>query len=170
MQAYWEGLLGDIYPVWYLKLYRWDRYTSLLARELKLPPGSKVLDCACGGCGEPALTLSKLPWKITASDGSSKMLATALQRLKDYHNVDLVEKPTPWSQLTAQFDKGTFDCVVCAANSISHIQPLELTQSLGQMMEILKPGGWLVIDVKKFIDGKEVSKDGQSTRSMLDFG
>lgn len=171
MQAYWEGLLGDIYPVWYAERYKWNRYATLLKEKVNIRAGSvpDVLDCACGGCGQPAIALASLGWKITASDGSIKMLEKAKEQFRRHPSIVVTDKATSWTELTARFGNNRFDGIVCAANSISHLSPAELNRNIRQMIEVVRPGGFIVIDIKQYIGGKEMAGE-YSIRQIRDDG
>ncbi|MCO6453569.1 MAG: class I SAM-dependent methyltransferase [Caldilineales bacterium] len=113
-------------------------------RLLKLQPGERVLDIACGN-GQFARRLAGMGAAVTAFDGS----ATFIDRARgygvpdvgsiEYHVGDVTD--TEWLLSLGEF---AFDAAVCtmALMDISDIEPIAAT-----LTRLLKPGGRFVWSV-----------------------
>ncbi len=113
-------------------------------RLLKLRPGEKVLDVACGN-GVFARRLAQLGASVVACDFSEKLIELARARTTEnrdriaYRVVDATDE----SQLLA-LGEGEFDAAVCnmAMMDMLAIQPLA-----NALVRLLKPGGRFVFAV-----------------------
>lgn len=172
IQSYWDGELGDIYPFWYQNRTDWDKVVGILEQIVKDRMhlndlrSLTFLDCACGGCGEPAISLAKRGFRVIASDGSKKMLNYAIEKsksLKDYSIPNFVPYPLSWSELYKNFGPKKFDIIICAANSICHLPPNEtgVLLAIQNMYKVMKDGGLCFITTKRYSgEGKELIFDG----------
>ncbi len=156
---YFEGKVGDIYQYWYCGTYDWDYITEFIISSIFSVTKIKiesVLDCACGGCGEPSITLWEKGFNVCSSDGSKKMLLSAKRKIEEAKaNIEFIGTPLFWHDLKEYFGDRKFDAVLCMANSICHTHPDELDSSLKNMTGILQPAGVLVIDTKRYSSSGE---------------
>jgi len=129
-------LSGDSFPA---------RHRSLL--DL-LPAGARILDCACG-IGSTAIGLARQGYHVTASDGSSSMVAEA-ERSAQAAAVDIRFAICQWEDLPRRF-QDPFDLVLCLGNSISHAPDrCSVSRALAAMGAVLKPGGSLLLDTRNW--------------------
>lgn len=116
--------------------------------ELKLKPGSLVLDAGCGS-GRHLRALAKLPdLKIFGIDRNEADVKEAIQGLKtmpdalshDFHVAcaDINNLP---------FYDAVFDCVICS-EVLEHIPEHE--KALAELVRVLKPKGDLVVSVPRY--------------------
>jgi SAM-dependent methyltransferase len=113
-----------------------------------LVPGAPVLDCACG-IGADALALAHRGFKVTATDGSSSMVARARERLAHYASQVTVAQ-AQWEQLPAKLTE-RFDLAICLGNAIVHAgsRP-EMVESLKAIRSVLNPNGKIVVDSRNW--------------------
>ncbi|MCK7477499.1 MAG: class I SAM-dependent methyltransferase [Candidatus Moduliflexus flocculans] len=83
--------------------------------ELKLKPGSVVLDAGCGS-GRHLRALAKLPdLKIVGIDRNAKDVADALAALKNMPDALSSDYQVTQADINAlPFDDASFDCVICS--------------------------------------------------------
>lgn len=106
-----------------------------------LPPGARVLDCACG-TGQLAVGLALRGYEVTASDASVGMVERT-RALADARGVDVHAAVSRWDRLPATVD-GPFDAVLCVGNSLTHAEGVAGRRAaLGAMAQVLTPGGLL---------------------------
>lgn len=158
---YFEGRIGEIYSIFYCRRYDWDYIVDFIDASIFQKLHVKVrhiLDCACGGCGEPAITLWRRRYDVCCSDGSKVMLDGAKKNIEKVNaNIEFIGSPLFWCDLKQFFAERKFDAVVCLANSICHVHPDELDLNLKNMLDIIKDRGVLIIDTKRYsTDGKEL--------------
>lgn len=104
---------------------------------------SSVLDCACG-TGQHVLMLARQGYEVAGSDCSEAMLHKAEQRLREEDAAARLVRAR-WDELPCAFDR-RFDAVICIGNSLPLAGADERVQdSLEGMLEVLAPGGLLVI-------------------------
>jgi SAM-dependent methyltransferase len=96
---------------------------------------------ACG-TGNIGLNLERLGYAITGIDASAEMVRVASQKAMD--------RPARFLQrdLRDLEGLGPFDAAVCMYDSFNYLLTLdEVDRALGQITDILQPGGALVFDV-----------------------
>jgi ubiquinone/menaquinone biosynthesis C-methylase UbiE len=123
--------------------------TGLLERLLKtLPPGARVLDCACG-VGADAIALARRGFNVTAADGSASMVAEAKRRSRQFGvNIDIVQ--SRWQDLPERVP-GAFEFALCLGNSMVHTETKSnMISSLEGISKVLSPGGILVVDSRNW--------------------
>lgn len=160
----YDDWFAEIYDDWYPELsdpetgpYRPIK-TLLSSWHTKKMTDLVILDAACG-TGNLYRLLSNDGYKVWATDGSAKMLAKAQYNCR-HAQVDtarLVRHPVAWTDrdgYARQFlRKGvTFDLILLASNSFCHLPPVDghMDAALRNFYDLLKPGGRLVIDTKKY--------------------
>ena len=109
-----------------------------------LPPGARVLDCACG-TGQLAVGLAGLGLDVVAADASGGMVRRT-QELADDVGVSLRTLHASWDELPDHLDDSTFDLVFCVGNSLGHAEGASgRLAALAAMSRLLSPGGRLVL-------------------------
>jgi SAM-dependent methyltransferase len=128
--------------------------TSPGARELvaaaiaTLAPAAPVLDCACG-IGTDALALAQRGFTVTATDGSSSMIARTRERLAASPSKVSVLRSL-WQDLPAKVTD-RFDLAICLGNSIVHAGSVPaIVESLEGICGVLKPAGKMVISSRNW--------------------
>jgi SAM-dependent methyltransferase len=110
----------------------------------ELGPDARVLDCAAG-TGELAVGLRLKGFDVTATDASRAMIERT-RNLAAARGVALRVAVCSWEQLVEQGWSNGFDAVWCVGNSIAHAPGRAARRAaLGQMAEVLRPGGLLVL-------------------------
>ena len=111
---------------------------------VSLPPGGRVLDCACG-IGQLAVGLALQGFDVVASDASPAMVQRTAH-LAAAHSVELSAIPCAWEDLTPQRVGGFFDAVFCVGNSLTHAPGRAARRTaLAAMASVLRPDGLLVL-------------------------
>lgn len=117
----------------------------------------RILDCACG-TGNTFVSFSRAGMHIWGTDGSKKMLEKAQHNCKSIGvpTEKLILTPLTWTDEEKYFQifkHSYFDVIINTANSYCHLPPVDeyMLTSLKMFFELLKPGGILLIDTKKFI-------------------
>jgi SAM-dependent methyltransferase len=120
----------------------------LEAAVAKLAPGAPVLDCACG-IGADSLALARRGFTVTATDGSSAMVARASRRLAASGGQARVMQ-SRWEDLPARLTE-RFDLAVCLGNALVHTgSPLAMARSLTAIRDVLRPDGTIVVDSRNW--------------------
>lgn len=141
------GALSDVYE-W---LIGDDKLTPAQAATVyysavvdPLPPGARVLDCACG-TGQLAVGLASLGLDVVASDASDGMVRRTENAARQ-QGVSLRTLRASWDELPDHLDDSTFDVVFCVGNSLGHAEgALGRLTALDAMSRLLSPGGRLVL-------------------------
>lgn len=122
---------------------------GLLEAALKaLPSGAEILDCSCG-IGADAMALVRRGFAVTASDGSSGMVAEARRRSKQF-GIELTVLQALWQDLPERIS-GPFDLVLCLGNSIVHSASRSMmVVNLRSMKQVLNPKGTVIVDTRNW--------------------
>jgi glycine/sarcosine N-methyltransferase len=113
-----------------------------------LAPGAPVLDCACG-IGTDALALAQRGFKVTATDGSSSMVARAGERLAASASQVTVLQSL-WQDLPDKLTE-RFDLAICLGNAIVHTGSAPaMVESLESIRDVLAPDGKLIVDSRNW--------------------
>jgi len=125
----------------------------------------KILDCACG-TGNTYAAFKQRGYNVFGTDGSMEMLQCALQNCneKKIGTEGIIAKPINWTDLDGYFEhfgEQSFDVIVNTANSFCHIpaKPEYMNRALSNFYRLLKPGGLLLIDTKKYIHDSRLHGD-----------
>jgi len=122
----WEEYFDGHAPVYIQNSFTKNtvKEVDFLLEELKLPPGSRILDLGCG-TGRHSVELAKRGYQITGVDISSGMLAEAKKAAKKAGvEVEWIEADC------CDFDLGMrFGLIFFPFNSIAHLQDLESIES-----------------------------------------
>jgi len=128
--------------------------TSSAGRDLlnaalaTLAPGAPVLDCACG-IGTDALAMAQRGFTVTATDGSSSMVARASERLAASAGQVTVLQ-SMWQDLPGRLT-GRFDLAICLGNAIVHTGSTPaMVESLESIGDVLGPEGKLIVDSRNW--------------------
>ncbi len=135
----YEWLIGDdkLTPAGAAAAYYSDVVGSL-------PPGARVLDCACG-TGQLAVGLSSLGLDVVAADASEGMVRRT-ERLAREQGVSLRALRASWDELPSHLVDSSFDLVFCVGNSLGHAEgAVGRLAALAAMSRLLNPGGRLVL-------------------------
>ncbi|WP_049576721.1 class I SAM-dependent methyltransferase [Nonomuraea sp. SBT364] len=109
-----------------------------------LPPGARVLDCACG-IGTDVMALAHRGFRVTGTDGSAAMVERARLRLPGH---DL--RTCSWQDLPDTLGE-PYELVLCLGNSLVHTgSPEAMVAALSAMRKVLAPGGTLVVDSRNW--------------------
>lgn len=119
--------------------------------------GKRILDVACG-TGNAYVAFTRAKFNIWGTDGSHEMLKKAESNCQSIGipTKRLVLEPINWtdrSRYLEEFSAGSFDLIINTANSFCHIPPTAeyMQTALNNFYELLRPGGLLLIDTKKYI-------------------
>jgi SAM-dependent methyltransferase len=116
--------------------------------ELKLKPGSVVLDAGCGS-GRHLRALAKLPGlKIVGIDRNPSDVKDAVAALKEMPDALSRDFDVTCGDITLlPFASESFDCVICS-EVLEHIPEHEA--ALKELIRVLKPKGNLVVSVPRY--------------------
>lgn len=116
--------------------------------ELKLQPGSSVLDAGCGS-GRHLRALARLPGlKLVGIDRNPADVEEAQKNLKNMTDAVSTGFHVACGDITAlPFESESFDCVICS-EVLEHIPEHE--EALKELVRVLKPQGSLVVSVPRY--------------------
>jgi SAM-dependent methyltransferase len=117
----------------------------------------RVLDVACG-TGNTFAAFTRAGFETWGTDGSMEMLLKARENCSSagIETSNLVMVPINWTdqdRFSEQFAPRSFDIIVNTSNSFCHIPPVDqyMQTALANFFNLLKPGGLLFIDTKRYI-------------------
>ncbi len=116
--------------------------------ELKLKPGSMVLDAGCGS-GRHLRALARLPGlKIMGVDRNQNDVNEAVKALREMPDALSDDYCVQCADITRlPFADESFDCVICS-EVLEHIPEHEA--ALQELVRVLKPKGALVVSVPRY--------------------
>lgn len=116
--------------------------------ELKLKPGSHVLDAGCGS-GRHLRALARLPdLKIVGIDRSAADVADAVKALQSMPDALSRDFSVTCADITRlPFADESFDCVICS-EVLEHIPDHEV--AVKELVRVLKAKGTLVVSVPRY--------------------
>jgi SAM-dependent methyltransferase len=118
----------------------YERAFDIVAHELRVAPGERVLDAGCGYCRH-AVRLARRGIAVTGVDFSSSALAAAEQHVKASGvagNVELMRGDL----LALPFGDGEFRAATCWG-VLMHVPDLE--RALAELLRVVQPGGRVVL-------------------------
>lgn len=138
-----------------------------------------VLDCACG-TGDPAIGVAlRGGINVTASDMSDMMLKKCVLNTQEegllnsepigqngpIGNLDIVK--ACWQELPAKFGSNRFDMVICPGHGFFHlISHGNMLEALRSMSEVVKPGGYVIFDIKRWEDTADLHQEVGFTENV----
>jgi SAM-dependent methyltransferase len=162
-EAVYDGWLGDYYDIWYppdescFQLFQRliAEFADLQGRD---PATLNVWDCACG-TGTTFTAMSRAGYRPWASDGSPNMLGQAARKClaNDISTTRLIDEPLAWNdhgRCRARIGAaGELDIIAVLNNSLCHmpVAPGYLDAALSNFFAMLKPGGRLIVDTKRYV-------------------
>jgi len=107
-----------------------------------------VLDAGCG-TGRQVIDLALRGFNVTGTDISTSMLERASENMKA-NGLDIPLVQSDFASLGNKV-KGEFGGVYCIGNSLPHVaDAVELRASLQGMIDVLEPGGVLVLHLRNY--------------------
>ena len=165
----WD-VVAEWYDLWYQGHWEWEEpfkticavvgsYVENRRGNLK---NMKVLDCACG-TGNSYSSFAKAGYEVWGTDGSREMLmrAKANCESRGVRTDRLIMEPINWTDIEGYlqcFEEHSFDLIVNTANSLCHIPslPAYMGKALAAYRKLLRPGGILLVDTKKYMKSDPV--------------
>jgi len=149
----WEIYIGE-------KNDRTKHYRDFLTGKLRALDIKHVLDVACG-TGIDSIMLLEEGFRVMSTDASDRMLKYALKtrwnRRKEPAFDNWVVEEGNWLSLPDDIVKPGegFDAVMCLGNSFSHLPDVHEdgqthARAIRNFWEMIKPGGYLVIDHRNY--------------------
>lgn len=150
-QEFYDGLapyFDLLYQNWDASIGRQSRGLAHVLGEFGVPPGSDVLDAACG-IGTQALGLAQLGYRVTASDLSSRAVARARDEAA-MRGLSITFSTADLRHLSSAFDR-RFPAVIACDNAIPHLlSDGEIRAAFVECRRLLDPGGVLIISVRDY--------------------
>jgi SAM-dependent methyltransferase len=140
-QSFFSGLFVELWLTATADESQTRLEVDFLEKALRLPPGSKVLDLACGG-GRHALELAARGHQVTGVDLSREFLAVARSRAAE-RRLAVTWEERPMEDLPWQAE---FDGAYCMGNSIGGLDEAGLAAFFRGVCRALKPGRRFVVE------------------------
>jgi len=147
---FYEGLADEyhlLFADWNASVKRQGGVLEALLRELGVPPGGSVLDCAAG-IGTQAIGLAERGYRVTATDLSP----AALEKLRTEaarRDLKIPALPADLRSLDHALQE-TFDAAIAMDNAFPHLPAEDLAPAAAQMRARLRPGGALMLSVRDY--------------------
>ncbi len=139
-QAFFSGTFVDLW-LRVMSEEQTRREVDFLEKVLRLSPGSKVLDVACGG-GRHSLELAGRGYQVTGVDLSPDFLAVARSKAAE-RRAQVVWEQRAMQDLPWQ---GEFDAAFCLGNSLGGLDDADLAAAFRAVARALKSGGRFAVD------------------------
>lgn len=137
-----------IYPDWEASIAAQAQSLDAIIRRCWGEHTRRILDVSCG-IGTQCLGLAALGYRVTGSDVSEKAVARA-RREAAKRGLGIALSVCDMREVYALHASG-FDVVLCADNSITHLQSdEEILAALASMRRCLRPGGGCLITVRAY--------------------
>ena len=125
----------------------WDAVKVHMQELLKDTDIKTILDCSIGS-GNLTLGLAELGYEITGSDLSETMLERCRNKAEERGlKVELYQSDF---REVDQNIPGLFDCVMSTGNSLPYVSNEDVVLTLGKMDKLVKPGGYLYVDLRNW--------------------
>lgn len=119
-----------------------DALTDLMAREMDLEQGDRILECGCGyGASAVYIATHYKPKKIVGIDATEIRIETGRKLIEENHLQDVIQIETG-DATKLQFDAGSFNKVL-AIECAFHFNTRKAF--FGEAFRVLAPGGLLVM-------------------------
>jgi SAM-dependent methyltransferase len=125
----------------------WMRAESLATLQTHFAPGSHLLEIGCG-TGEEALALSRLGYRVVATDLSATMIETARAKAQVVQAESVTWRVLPAGQLgdlTHEYEPGIFDGAYSSFGALN-CEP-QLAPIADALFHLLRPGAVLICSV-----------------------
>lgn len=143
--APWYHLL---YPDWDASIARQSAGLERVLAEFGVPPGSALLDAACG-IGTQALGLAQRGYLVTASDISRGAIARARDEA-ERRRLAISFAVADLRTLSCVFER-RFRAVIACDNAIPHLlSDDDIRTAFAECRRVLEPGGVLLISVRDY--------------------
>ncbi len=142
---WWKDYFDELYLEIYKKLdtpEKNQKEAEFIRKALDLPPGSHLLDLACGQ-GRHAVELADMGFRVTGLDFSPVMLQMAVKRANE-RNVDVSFVNGDMRDLP--FPENHFDGVYSFYTSFGYFDDDDNFKVLKEVARVLKPGGRFLIE------------------------
>ena len=170
-QDFYDGMAPYyhlLYANWEASIGRQGRGLARVLSEFGAPPGSEVLDAACG-IGTQALGLAQLGYLVTASDLSRDAVDRARQEATSRH-LSISFAHADLRQLSNAFDR-QFRAVIACDNAIPHLlSDDEIRRAFVECRTLLEPGGVFLASVRDYaaIERRNPDHHSYSERTIND--
>lgn len=127
-----------------------NRYQAVKRHWAKILEGKGIrtlLDVSIG-TGSLTLPAAELGISLSGSDLSQAMLARCAEKARE-RSLKAATRQCDFRELSSQFTE-TFDCVASTGNSLPYVTNAEIPKVLGQMDQLVNPGGYLYIDLRNW--------------------
>ena len=109
-----------------------------------------VADIATG-TGFHAIVLADQGYEVTATDGAEMMVEKTKENARQMDVTLSDAQCVDWRELDTTFGHNKFDALLCLGNSFTHLfDEDDRRRALAAMMNVLKPGGVLVLDHRNY--------------------
>ena len=150
-QDFYDGLAPYfhlLYANWDASIGRQSRGLAHVLGEFGVPPGSDLLDAACG-IGTQALGLAQLGYRVTASDLSPHAVERA-RREAAMRGLSIIFAVADLRHLSSTYDR-QFPAIIACDNAIPHLlSDDEIRAAFVECRRLLDPGGVLLISVRDY--------------------
>jgi len=137
-----------LYPNWEASIGRQSRGVAAVLTEFGVPPGSAILDAACG-VGTQTIGLAQRGYRVTASDISAGAVARARAEA-DARRLGVTFAIADLRHLSRTFSE-SFAAVIALDNAIPHLlSDGEIRAAFLECRNVLRPGGVLLISVRDY--------------------
>ena len=170
-QDFYDGLAPYyhlLYPNWDASVGRQSRGLAHVLGEFGVPPGSDVLDAACG-IGTQALGLAQLGYRVTASDLSLRAVDRAREEAKT-RGLSMAFAVADLRHLSSAFARG-FPAVIACDNAIPHLlSDDEIRAAFVECRRLLDPGGVFLVSVRDYaaIERRDPDHHSHGARTVGD--
>lgn len=112
--------------------------------------GKRILDVGCA-TGELAFHLAHEGAEVTGIDLNDDLLQQAKNRIGSFQTVKINFQAANMLELENDFQKESFETVLCFGNTLVHLETKELIlQMLKGVFAILKPGGQFLLQILNY--------------------
>ena len=137
-----------LYPDWEASIARQSRGLATVLEEFGVPPGSRILDAACG-IGTQTLGLAQLGYDVTASDLAPSAVARARTEA-DNRGLHVTFAVADLRSLSTSFT-GRFAAVLACDNAVPHLlSDADIRTAFIECRRVLHSGGVFLLSVRDY--------------------